>query len=42
MIAARRDGGSLEPWQYALARLELEGIDASTWAPPADLWDEAA
>lgn len=42
LLAARRDGGSLEPWQYALARLELEGIDPSTWAPPADLWDEAA
>ena len=42
LIAARRDGGSLEPWQYALARLELDGIDPSTWVPPADLWDEAA
>jgi hypothetical protein len=42
LLAARRDGGTLEPWQYALARLELEGIDPSTWAPPADLWDEAA
>lgn len=42
LLAARRDGGSLQPWQYALARLELDGIDPSTWVPPTDLWDEAA
>ena len=42
LVAGRRDGGSLEPWQYALARLELDGIDPSTWIPPTDLWDEAA
>ncbi len=42
LVAARRDGGSLEPWQYALARLELDGIDPSTWVAPTDLWDEAA
>jgi hypothetical protein len=42
LLAARRDGGPLEPWQYALARLELDGIDPSTWVPPTDLWDEAA
>jgi hypothetical protein len=42
LVAARRDGGSLEPWQYALARLELDGIDPSTWVPPTDLWDETA
>ena len=32
----------LEPWQYALARIEFEGIDASTWTPHGDLWAEAA
>jgi hypothetical protein len=42
LLAARRDGGPLEPWQYALARLEIDGIDPSTWAPSADLWEEAA
>ena len=42
LFAARRDGGPLEPWQYALARLEIDGIDPSTWAPSADLWEEAA
>lgn len=42
LIAARRDGGPLEPWRYALARVELDGIEAATWAPRGDLWDEAA
>jgi hypothetical protein len=42
LLAARRDNGPLEPWQYALARLEIDGIDPSTWAPSADLWEEAA
>jgi hypothetical protein len=41
LLAARRDGGSLEPWQYALARIELDGIDPSTWAPSVDRWEEA-
>jgi hypothetical protein len=42
LVAARRDGGSLEPWQYALARLEFDGVDPATWVPAVDLWDEAA
>jgi hypothetical protein len=42
LLSARRGGGTLEPWQYALARLELDGIDPATWAPIGDLWDEAA
>ena len=41
LVAARRDGGVLEPWQYALARIEFEGIDAATWTPHGDLWAEA-
>jgi hypothetical protein len=41
MVAARRDGGVLEPWQYALARVEFDGIDATTWTPHGDLWAEA-
>jgi hypothetical protein len=41
LVAARRDGGVLEPWQYALARIELEGIDATTWTPRGDLWADA-
>ena len=41
LVAARRDGGVLEPWQYALARIEFEGVDATTWTPRGELWAEA-
>jgi len=26
------------PWQYALDRVRLEGIDIDTWTPSADVW----
>jgi hypothetical protein len=43
LVAARRDGGPLEPWRYALARIELDGVDSTTWAPRGDVWaDDAA
>jgi hypothetical protein len=32
---------TLEPWQFALDRLRLEGIDTSTWTPAASIWDTA-
>jgi hypothetical protein len=31
--------GAVEPWQFALDRLRLEGIDTDTWAPAQALWD---
>ncbi len=42
LVAAKRDGGPLEPWRFASARIELDGVDATTWAPHGDLWDETA
>jgi hypothetical protein len=42
LVSARREGGPLEPWQYALARLEFDGVDPSTWMPAPDIWDDAA
>jgi hypothetical protein len=42
LLVARRDGGA-EPWRYALARVELEGVDPATWATVGDPWgDEGA
>jgi hypothetical protein len=32
---------TLEPWQFALDRLRLEGIDTTTWTPATTLWDPA-
>jgi hypothetical protein len=31
----------LEPWEFALARLRLDGIDTETWTPGALAWQEA-
>jgi hypothetical protein len=42
-LVVARDGssGSLEPWQFALERLRLSGIDTDTWAPAAEMWPTA-
>ncbi len=41
--APRALGGSaeLEPWQFALERLRLAGIDTDTWIPASGMWEEA-
>jgi hypothetical protein len=31
----------MEPWEFALARLRLDGIDTETWTPGALAWREA-
>jgi len=31
----------MEPWEFALARLRLDGIDTDTWTPGALAWREA-
>lgn len=33
--------GMLEPWQFALERLRLTGIDTDTWVPTSGMWPEA-
>jgi hypothetical protein len=38
-IADRSDG--IEPWQFALERLRLAGIDTDTWVPASGMWREA-
>jgi hypothetical protein len=42
LLDARRNGGQFQPWQYAMARLAIDGVDPLTWAPSGDLWEEAA
>ena len=32
--------GTLEPWQYALARVHLDGVDTTSWTPSASIWSE--
>jgi hypothetical protein len=38
LVAARHDACEIEPWQFALRRLQLDGIDPATFAPKPDLW----
>ncbi len=28
----------IEPWRFALERLELEGVDTTTWTPRGNIW----
>jgi hypothetical protein len=39
LAQGERSNGS-EPWQFALARLQLSGIDTDTWAPRSEAWPE--
>ena len=41
--SARSDTeNALQPWQFALERLRLAGIDTDTWVPAGGMWREAA
>jgi hypothetical protein len=42
LTVARDAGpGGLEPWQFALERLRLSGVDTDTWVPAGGMWPEA-
>lgn len=42
IVVARSAGRSgLEPWQFALERLRLSGIDTDSWVPASGMWPEA-
>jgi hypothetical protein len=42
LVAARgAQSGGLEPWQFALDRLRLSGVDTDTWAPANGMWPTA-
>lgn len=38
---AADDSNALEPWQFALERLRLAGIDTDTWIPASGMWRAA-
>jgi hypothetical protein len=42
-IVAARDAGpsQVEPWQFALERLRLAGVDTATWVPVSGMWSAA-
>jgi hypothetical protein len=35
------DAGEVEPWQFALERLRLAGVDTDTWVPASGIWHDA-
>jgi hypothetical protein len=39
-LVAGQTGGApeVEPWQFALERLRLEGVDPETWTPSVTIW----
>jgi hypothetical protein len=40
LLAARASpSAAIEPWQFALDRVRLEGVDTETWAPGQRMWD---
>jgi hypothetical protein len=41
LTARSADLGRLEPWQFALERLRLGGIETDTWTPTGGMWPEA-
>ena len=35
---AARTSAAVEPWRFAVARIQRMGIDAGTWTPSTALW----
>jgi len=43
LVSARRAATTaLSPWEFAIVRLELDGVDATTWAPDPSVWSADA
>ncbi|MCR8982867.1 hypothetical protein [Brevibacillus laterosporus] len=40
LISAKTSSRTIEPWQFALDRLALEGVDTSSWVPKPTIWNE--
>ena len=37
-VAGPAERGQREPWQFALSRLRLSGVDTDTWVPASAMW----
>jgi hypothetical protein len=43
LLAARRSPlRAMTAWEFAVVRLELDGVDIATWAPAAAVWSTDA
>ena len=38
LVHAQAAGGGVEPWEFAIDRLALEGVDPATWLPGETIW----
>ncbi len=41
LLEARSSEGDLIPWQFALERLRLQGVEIETWSPKQTIWQNA-
>ena len=41
LIHAQAAGGGVEPWEFAVDRLSLEGVDPATWLPADTIWQDS-
>lgn len=39
LVRAQSVATGIEPWEFALDRLGLDGVDTATWSPAAAIWD---
>jgi hypothetical protein len=39
IAASTEESANLEPWQFALRRLQLEGVDTRSWNPNDVNWN---
>jgi hypothetical protein len=40
-VSAGQNEAAIEPWRFAVERLELDDVDTKTWTPRGGLWREA-
>jgi len=40
LAAKAARSNTIEPWQFAMERLELEGVNTSSWTPVQTIWEE--
>jgi len=38
LAKSARSAGAVEPWRFAIARAQRQGVDVATWTPSATLW----
>jgi hypothetical protein len=41
LVRAEGCAGAMEPWEFALDRLAMEGVDTATWQPTLAIWGGA-